>query len=61
MTRQVIHPIPGVTLDDIRINTLLERPSPHVLPIASLMTRQELMESKGRRKLKDILGEITFE
>ncbi|KAL5985503.1 hypothetical protein ACLOJK_027488, partial [Asimina triloba] len=40
MTRQVIHPILGVTLDDIRINTLLERPSPHVSPIASLMTRQ---------------------
>ncbi|KAL6009384.1 hypothetical protein ACLOJK_022613, partial [Asimina triloba] len=40
MTRQVIHPIPGVTLDDIRIDTLLERPSPHVSPIASLMTRQ---------------------
>ncbi|KAL6009474.1 hypothetical protein ACLOJK_022703, partial [Asimina triloba] len=39
-SRQVIHPIPGVTLDDIRIDTLLERPSPHVSPITSLLTRQ---------------------
>ncbi|KAL6001066.1 hypothetical protein ACLOJK_006793, partial [Asimina triloba] len=36
----VIHPIPGVTLVDIRIDTLLERPSPHVSPITSILTRQ---------------------
>ncbi|KAL6004126.1 hypothetical protein ACLOJK_004673 [Asimina triloba] len=53
MTRQVIHLIPDVTLDDIRIDTHLKRPSPHVSPIASLMTRQ--VSSSGAVCGKDII------
>ncbi|KAL5978103.1 hypothetical protein ACLOJK_029220, partial [Asimina triloba] len=48
MTRQVIHLIPDVTLDDIRIDTLLERPSPHVSPIVCLQTRQPFLAPCSR-------------